>query len=139
MLPIAPIYSGAANPGATLVIDLYNANGTHIASMTVMADAGGNWLANFGTATLRDTPSDVRITQVNAPYSFGAGLGQNLRTYYAPAALNPGHFLSQSTDYGLDTEPAPLLGGLDLANPIQLGAVKYGAEFLPSEGVASGE
>lgn len=139
LLPITPIYSGAANPGATLVIDLYNANGIHIGSMTVMADAGGNWLANFGTATLRDTPSDVRITQINAPYSFGAGAGQNLRTYYAPAAINPGHFLSQRTADGLGDEPAPLLGGLDLANPIQLGPVKYGGEFLASEGVAAAD
>ncbi|MEA3207025.1 MAG: hypothetical protein QOE70_82 [Chthoniobacter sp.] len=138
MLPLAPIYSGAADPGATLVIELYNANGEHIGSQTVVADAGGNWLANFGTATLRDTPSDVRITQVNAPYSFGSGTGHNLRTYYAPAALNPGHFLSEVQGGGLDDQPAPLLGGLDLANPLQLEAVKYGAELLPSDGVASG-
>jgi hypothetical protein len=139
MLPLAPIYSGEADPGATLVIELYNANGVRIATQMVMADAGGNWLANFGGAALRDAPSDVRIMQVSAPYAFGAGAGHNLRTYYAPAALNPGHFLAQSSDPGLGDEPAPLLGGLDLANPIQLGAVKYGSEFLPTEGVASGE
>ena len=137
MLPLAPIYSGAANPGATLVIDLYNANGVHIGSQTVIADAGGNWLANFTSVVLRDAPSEVRITQVNAPYSFGSGTGHNLRTYYAPAALNPGHFLGQTVQSVLDNEPAPLLGGLDLANPIALGPVKYGGEFLASEGVAS--
>jgi hypothetical protein len=87
---------------------------------------------------LRDTPSAVRITQVNAPYAFGMGTGQSLRTYYAPSAINPGHFLSQDTELDLGDEAAPLLGGLDLANPIQLGPVKYGAGFLPSGGVASG-
>ncbi len=138
ILPLAPIYSGEADPGSTLVIELYNANGVRIATQMVMADAGGNWLANFGGATLRDAPSDVRITQVAAPYAFGGGAGHNLRTYYAPAAINPGHFVSQTGGISIGDEAAPLLGGLDLANPIQLGDVKYGGEFLPSEGVASG-
>jgi len=137
MLPLAPIYSGAANPGATLVIELYNANGVHIGSQTVIADSGGNWLANFTSVVLRDAPSEVRITQMNAPYSFGSGSGHNLRTYYAPAALNPGHFLGQTIMSGHGDEPAPLLQGLDLANPIALGPVKYGGEFLAAEGVAS--
>jgi hypothetical protein len=137
LLPLAPIYSGAANPGATLVIDLYNANGIHIGSQTVIADVGGNWLANFTSVILRDAPSEVRITQTNAPYSFGGGAGSNLRTYYAPAALNPGHFLTQTIDRDLDHNPAPLLGSLDLANPLQLGSTKYGGEFLAAEGVAS--
>ena len=135
MLPIAPIYSGAANPGATLVIDLYNANGIRVASMTVVADTGGNWLANFGMAQLRDTPSDVKITQLNAPYGFGS----NVRTYYAPAAINPGHFLDQISRGGLSDEAAPLLGGLDLSNPLQLGSLKYAGELLPTSGVASGQ
>ena len=139
ILPLAPIYSGEADPGSTLVIELYNSNGVRIATQMVMADAGGNWLANFGGAALRDAPSDVRITQLGAPYAFGAGGGHNLRTYYSPAAINPGHFLSQTTSEGVGDEAAPLLGGLDLANPIQLGAVKYGGEFLPSAGVASGD
>ncbi len=139
MLPLAPIYAGEADPGATLVIDLYNANGVHIGSQTVMADAGGNWLANFSSTVLRDAPSDVRIQQISAPYSFGSNAGHNLRAYYAPAALNPGHFLAPSGDVPLNDDPAPLLHGLDLANPLQLGPVKYGGEFLPSEGVASGK
>jgi hypothetical protein len=105
----------------------------------MLADTGGNWLANFGGAALRDTPSDVRITQVGAPYAFGTGSGHNLRTYLRAVGDNPGHFLSQSTDSGIGDEPAARLGGLDLANPILLGPVKYGAEFLPSDGVAAGD
>jgi hypothetical protein len=139
ILPLAPIYAGEADPGATLVIEIYNANGVRIGSQTVLADAGGNWLANFATVTMRDAPSDVRITQVSAPYSFGGTAGHNLRTYYSPTAINPGHFLAQTIKNSLLSEAAPLLGGLDLANPIQLGTVKYGAEMLPSEGVASGD
>ena len=102
----------------------------------MQAETGWPTLAD---ATLRDAPSDVRITQIGAPYAFGSGGGHNLRTYYAPAAINPGHFLSQTTSDGVGNEEAPLLGGLDLANPIQLGDVKYGGEFLPSAGVASGD
>jgi hypothetical protein len=139
MLPLAPIYAGEADPGATLVIELYNSHGVRIASQTVMADVGGNWLANFSSTALRDTPSDVRIRQVGAAFSFGGTAGNNLRAYYAPAALNPGHFLAQQADATLDDGPAPLLGGLDLANPLQLGPVKYGGEFLASEGSASGK
>ena len=131
LLPLAPIYSGEADPGATLIIELYNANGARIATQMVLADAGGNWLANFGSAVLRDTPSAVRITQVNAPYAFGMGTGHNLRTYYAPAAINPGHFLSHDTASDLGDESAPLLGGLDLANPIQLGPVKVRCRVSP--------
>jgi hypothetical protein len=138
LLPLAPIYSGEADPGSTVIVELYNANGVRVATQMVLADAGGNWLANFGDVAMRDTPSAVRITQVNAPYAFGMGAGQNLRTYYAPAAINPGQFLSHETEWDLGDEPAPLLGGLDLANPIQLGPVKYGAGFLPRGGVPSG-
>jgi len=139
LLPLQPIYSGEADPGSTLIVSLYNANGVHLSSQTVIVDAGGNWLANFASVTMRDTPSDVRITQMNAPYSFGESSGNNLRTYYAPAALNPGHFLSQRSGGGLTSESAPLLAGLDISRPIGLGFVKYGSELLPSEGVAAGE
>ncbi len=138
LLPIAPIYSGEADPGATLRIDLYNANGDRIGSQTVIVDAGGNWLASFPSSVIRDYPSDVRITQVNAPYSFGDTRGHDLRAYYSPAAINPGQFLFQTLRSEFLQEPAPLLGGLGLENPLQLGTVKYGGEFLSIEGVASG-
>jgi hypothetical protein len=83
-----------------------------------LADAGGNWLANFSSAVLRDTPSAVRITQVNVPYAFGMIAGHNLHTYYAPTAINPGHILMEGKVSKLHDESAPLLGGLDLANRI---------------------
>ncbi|HEY3900126.1 MAG TPA: SdrD B-like domain-containing protein [Chthoniobacter sp.] len=138
LLPLEPIYSGEADPGATLRVDVYGANGDLLASQSVMADAGGNWLVNFGDVQMRDVPREVIVVQTNAPYSFGAAAGRNLRTYYAPSAINPGEFLEPIHDAEISDDPAPLLGGLDLNNPIQLGNVKYGAELLPSEGVASG-
>ncbi|QIF03840.1 SdrD B-like domain-containing protein [Roseimicrobium sp. ORNL1] len=139
VLPLAPIYTGSANPGATLVVELYGAYGSRVGHTTVLADAGGNWIANFPSSTLLDTPTSVRVTQTNVPYAFGSGLGKNLRVYYAPVGLNPGQFVSLSSDVGQTfSEGAPLLGGLDLSNPLQLGAAKYGSEMLPAGGVASG-
>jgi hypothetical protein len=138
ILPLMPIYSGEADPGATLVISLYNARGERIGSQTVIADAGGNWLATFPNATTRDIPNSVEITAVAAPYSFGQSTGHNLRTFYSPA-LNPGNFFLQAIGgTSLGDEPAPLLGGLGLENPLQLGTVKYGGELLGTQATAGG-
>jgi uncharacterized repeat protein (TIGR01451 family) len=136
LLPLAPIYSGEADPGATLVITLYNARGEQIGTQTVMADAGGNWMASFPSSIVKDVPNSVTITQLAASYSLGDPHGHNLRTYFSPA-INPGHFfLSAGT--GLGDESAPLLNGLNLENPLQLGSVKYGGELLGTQSTASG-
>ena len=140
LLPLSPVYSGEADPGATLVIDLYNPNGDRIGTQTVVVDAGGNWLANFPSSVIRDCPNQVRITQLSAPYSAGEGAGHNLRTYFAPA-LNPGHFFF-ATGGGNDPlgiRGEPLLAGLVLENSLALGSVKYGGELLSSEAMAAGE
>ena len=139
MLPLMPIYSGESDPGATLVLELYNANGERIGSQTVVVDAGGNWLATFPSTVARDYPNSVSITQLSAPYSVGAGGGYNLRTYYSPA-LNAGQFMFSAvhTSDLFGTDSAPLLSGLLLENPISLGTVKYGGEFLSSQAMAGG-
>jgi hypothetical protein len=138
LLPLAPIYSGEADPGATLVIDIYNAKGERIGSQTVVADSGGNWLATFPTTTLRDAPNTARVTQFAPTYSMDEKWGHNLRTYFTPA-LNAGHFsLDIRGGADLSGEAAPLLSGLALEDPLQLGAVKYGGEFLTRQATASG-
>ena len=137
-LPLAPIYSGEADPGATLVVSLYNSKGEQIGSQTVLVDAGGNWLTTFASATMRDIPSSVRIALQPAPYSYGEAFGHNLRTYFSPA-LNPGHFFETIRGLGLDRRTAPLLSGLGLENPLQLGTVKYGGELLSTQATATGE
>ena len=136
LLPLAPIYSGTANPGATLQLDLYTATGDYLGTVTTMADVGGNWLANF--TNVDGTPANVCITQTSAPYSFGSGVGANTRVYYAPTAVSPGQYISRNVERNFEDGPAPLLGGLDLANPISLGTVKYGTETLPVSSVAAG-
>ncbi|HYR58727.1 MAG TPA: DUF11 domain-containing protein, partial [Chthoniobacteraceae bacterium] len=138
ILPLVPIYSGEADPGATLVITLYNSRGEQIGAQTVVADAGGNWLATFPSTNTRDIPNSVQISELSAPYSLGDAWGHNLRTYFSPA-INPGHFFLEAVQGGgIGDEAAPLLGGLGLENPLQLGAVKYGGELLGSQATACG-
>ncbi|MGB8166059.1 MAG: Calx-beta domain-containing protein [Chthoniobacteraceae bacterium] len=138
ILPLVPIYSGEADPGATLVISLYNARGEQIGSQTVVVDSGGNWLATFASTNTRDIPNSVKITALSAPYSFGDSTGHNLRTYFSPA-LNPGNFVLQALGGGsFGDDSAPLLGGLGLENPLQLGSVKYGGELLGTQATAGG-
>jgi uncharacterized repeat protein (TIGR01451 family)/fimbrial isopeptide formation D2 family protein len=137
ILPVVPIYSGEADPGATIYIELFNPNGERIGEQTVVVDSGGNWLATFPNSTIRDVPATVRLTQQPASYSRGDSVGHNLRTYFSPA-LNPGHFLLEGTrgDAFITGRSAPLLAGLVLENPLSLGAVKYGGELLASQAVA---
>lgn len=137
LLPLAPIYSGEADPGATLVVTLHNARGEQIGTQTVTADAGGNWMATFPSTIVKDVPNSVSIRQLSASYSLGDTVGHNLRTYFSPA-LNPGHFFLSTSGLGLGNESAPLLRGLSLENPLQLGSVKYGGELLSTQATASG-
>lgn len=139
LLPLAPIYSGEADPGSTLVLVVYNANGDQIGEQTVVVDTGGNWMATFPNSTVRDFPASVSIVELPAPYSTGASSGRNLRNYFAPV-LNPGQF----SFGGQDTTPldpraeAPLLSTLNLAEPLGLEDVKYGSEMLPAAGSPGG-
>jgi uncharacterized repeat protein (TIGR01451 family) len=137
LLPLAPVYSGEADPGSTLVLTLYNTKGEIIGTQTVVADAGGNWLASFPSTTVRDYPNSVQITQSSAFYSLADPHGHNLRTYYSPA-LNAGHFMFSELRMISEGGPAPLLGDLGVRNPLRLGAVKFGMELLSTPGVPGG-
>lgn len=136
ILPLAPIYSGEADPGATLVLTMYNANGDEIGMQTVVVDAGGNWMATFESTVIRDYPSTVRISQQSAYYSL-VNAGHNLRAYFSPA-LNPGHFFLEASAHIEVEEKAPLLGDLGVSNPFSLGPNKYNGEVLSTQGVAGG-
>jgi uncharacterized repeat protein (TIGR01451 family) len=138
-LPVAPTYSGEADPGATLTLEVFNANGDRIGVQTVVADSGGNWMATFTSSAIRDYPASVRISQQAPSYSSAEQAGANLRAYFSPA-INPGHFFFE--DGAMlrlsRAETAPLLSGLVLQNPIVVGSVKYGGELLASQAAASG-
>jgi hypothetical protein len=137
ILPLAPIYSGEADPGSTLVLTLHNTKGEIIGTQTVVVDAGGNWMANFPTTTVRDYPNSVEITQSSAFYSLSDPHGHNLRTYFSPA-LNAGHFFFEELKAFDEGSAAPLLGELGIRNPLRLGAVKYGGELLGASGAPGG-
>ena len=137
LLPLAPIYSGEADPGSTLVLTLFNAKGDIIGTQSVVVDAGGNWMANFPTTTIRDFPNSVQMTQSSAFYSLADPYGHNLRTYFSPV-LNAGHFFFQELRMISEGSEAPLLGDLGIRNPIRLGTVKYGGELLGASGTPGG-
>lgn len=137
ILPLAPIYSGEADPGSTLVLTLTNANGETIGTQMVVVDAGGNWMATFPTTTIRDFPNSVRIDQINAFYSLSDSPGHNLRAYYSPA-LSSGHFFFEELRTITQDTEAPLLSGLAIENPLGEGTTKYGGEMLSTQGVAGG-
>jgi hypothetical protein len=134
------MYSGEADPGATLSIELFNANGDRIGSQVSVVDSGGNWFVAFPSSVMRDYPASVRITELRAPYTDSAAAGRNLRNFFVPA-LHAGHFTFGGYDATvLDPRvKAPLLGGLELGEPFSLGEeVKYNVEVLPNTGVPSG-
>lgn len=85
LLPVSPIYTGHAEPGTTLYINLTDAQGNLVGSQLVMADTGGNWLANFSGTLLYDMPHNIEIQQDLSLYNASSAGGFNLRTYFIPA------------------------------------------------------
>jgi uncharacterized repeat protein (TIGR01451 family)/fimbrial isopeptide formation D2 family protein len=139
-LTLVPVYSGEADPGATLSIELFNANGDRIGDQVAVVDAGGNWFVSFPSSNMRDYPASVRIVELRAPYANADVAGRNLRNFFVPA-IHAGHFSFGGTDSTvLDPRvTAPLLGDLDRGNPFALGeSVKYNVELLPNTGAPSG-
>ena len=137
LLPLAPIYSGEADPGSTLVITMYNANGENIGTQSVVADAGGNWMVSFPSSTIRDYPNSVQVSQSSAFYSLSDPHGHNMRTYFSPA-LSAGHFFFEELRQLSEGSAAPLLGDIGLKRPLWLGSVKYGGELLSAIGAPGG-
>ena len=136
----APVYSGAANPGATLTVELFNANGDRIGEASAVVDSGGNWLVSFPNSSIRDYPASVRIVQQAASYTDSSVAARNLRNFFVPT-IQPGHFtFGGQVDVIVDPRiKAPLLGGLTDGSPFALGeAVKYNVELLPNTGAPSG-
>ncbi|NCQ35862.1 hypothetical protein GW813_12500, partial [bacterium] len=97
ILPIMPIYSGHAEPGSTIVIEIRNVRGATIGTETVVADAGGNWLAKFPSNIIYDTPTSVIQTVTRPSYSDAPDEDFNFRTNFSPA-INPSHFFTQPFD-----------------------------------------
>ena len=140
ILPLMPLYSGHAEPGSTIVMEIRNVVGSVIGTETVVADAGGNWLAKFASSTVYDTPTSVSQTVTRASYSTSQDDDFNFRTNFSPA-INPSHFFTQPLDVdGVFSESDPALletinSSLNESQSDDWNGFNY--EFLAEPGVPS--
>lgn len=63
ILSLDPIYSGTAEPGATVEVAIFDGFGVEIGSRSLVVDAGGNWLAMFPSATLFENRDEVSLLE----------------------------------------------------------------------------
>lgn len=139
ILPIMPLYSGHAEPGSTIVIEIRNVRGAVIGSETVLADAGGNWLAKFPNSVVFDTPTSVTQTVSRPSYASSGDSDFNFRNNYSPAE-NPSHFFTQNYDVDqVFSETGEEFQDLEkgLKDPQNFGWSGYNYEFLAAPGVPS--
>ncbi len=83
-IPVSPVYTGHAEPGTTISFILYDAMGNAMGYQTVMADSGGNWLANFTGSLLYDMPHSMAIGQTESLYNESTPGLFNFRSYFNP-------------------------------------------------------
>lgn len=84
-LPIETVYTGIVDPGTTLSGKIYDQHGRMIGEQTVVADSAGNWLMQFPTVVLYETPHEMRIDQTLAVQNSTYDAGFNLRRFFHPA------------------------------------------------------
>ena len=140
MLTVTPMYSGTADPGSTLVVEIYNALGVKVGTQNVLVDAGGNWMTSFPSTILYDYPQTVIITEQPAAVQDPTQSGFNLRTYFSPA-INSSHFFNQQPDVNkvMSQMPGQVLENLyeGAKTPIRLSGEKYRYEFITAQGTPS--
>ncbi|MEO0414987.1 MAG: DUF11 domain-containing protein, partial [Verrucomicrobiota bacterium] len=110
ILSIVPIYSGLVDPGTVLKISIVGADGNIPLNgeTTVVADAGGNWLAKFPGLSLTDEPRQIVIEQTRPAWDvLSDHHGYNLRTYFAPG-ISPSHV--QAEDLSISSVMTRRLG-----------------------------
>ena len=139
---VQPMYSGTAEPGTTLAVSVFDRRGNLIGSETTVADAGGNWFANFFKTAIRDEPHSIVIRQMSAGYGGLADSGFNLRTYYTPA-IQGGTFIAEHlTVENVMGKRASVnaMGALLSAGyyPIVLGWQAWSFDILPASATPSG-
>ena len=141
ILPIAPIYSGAAEPGSTLEVVIYAANGNVVGRQTVIVDIGGSWMASFAGTKMREYPQSVIITQTPASSASEQSSGYNMRSHYA-TAVSAGHFFKEQLNVTrISTQTASnTVNALEasMENPIDLGTTASAYETVGVPGRPSG-
>jgi len=130
-----PFYSGTAQPGATLTVDVLGVGGEMLGSTSAVVDAGGNWAASFYDLRMTGEPHTVSIRQSYTGYTPLAGAGYNLRRYFSPAILGGAYASERLTvenvlgNRSAEASMAALYSAS--AHPISLGLAPYGFEMLP--------
>ena len=140
--PIQPLYSGTAEPGATLAVDVYSFQGEQIGSRSVAVDAGGNWSANFPDTDMTGQPHTVRLRQAYAGYSPYGRAGYNLRRYYSPAQFGGAYAVEHLTVEDVAGKRTAY-GSVEslwsaTVDPLAMGWQMYSYELLPSAAMPAG-
>jgi len=130
-----PFYSGTAQPGSTLAVDVLGAGGEVLGSTSTIVDAGGNWAASFYDLGMTGEPHTVSIRQSYAGYTPLTGAGYNLRRYFSPAILGGAYASEHLTvenvlgNRAAEVSMAALYSAS--AHPITLGSTISAYEMLP--------
>ena len=97
-LPVDPIFSGLAEPGTTLSLKIYDDAGNVIGERQVVADSGGNWLANFPNTVIWKYPHRMDVEQTAPIQTDVQELdGFNMRRYFHPATHHSLFFTERDT------------------------------------------
>jgi len=130
-----PFYSGTAQPGASLTVDVLGLGGELLGSTSSIVDAGGNWTASFYDLGMTGEPHTVLIRQSYTGYTPLTGAGYNLRRYFSPAIMGGAYASEQLTvenvlgNRSAEASMAALYSAG--AHPISLGLAPYVYEMLP--------
>ena len=137
-----PFYSGTAQPGSTLAVDVLGLGGEVLGSTSTIVDAGGNWAASFYDLGMTGEPHTVSIRQSYAGYTPLTGAGYNLRRYFSPAVLGGAYASEHLTVENVlgkraaDVSMAAIYSAS--ANPIMLDPTLYAYEMLPMSACPQG-
>lgn len=89
--------SGLAQAGSTITLEVFDERGQLIADTSVVADAGGNWLASFPMADVEKQPARIEMKQTWASYNPAGERSYNFRTYFGPAFSTGTYYTEQLT------------------------------------------
>ena len=124
-LPVDPIFSGLAEPGTTLSLKIYDDDGNVIGERQVVADSGGNWLANFPNAVIWKHPHRMDVEQTAPIQSDVQEVdGFNMRRYFHPAMHSSLFFTERDTVSSvMRNSAAETIDSMHAANnsPLQVG------------------
>lgn len=140
-LPVDTVYTGVVDPGTTLTGKIYDDHGRMIGEQTVVADSAGNWLMQFPTVVLSETPYQMQIQQTLSVQNDSFEAGFNLRRFFHPA-VHSQVFMTSPLNVGsaFFHSPSNVLEAMHEANnnPLAFGWMNHPYELvISSTNVAS--